>query len=325
MQIVVNERNSGSTFQQWIKGLKLATGDLIWIAESDDSSHPEFLERLVPQFYESDVALAYCQSALIGPNGERLSDNFLGHTDDISDSRWRHAYSVRGTVEAAEALSLKNTIPNASAVMFRRPGDIEFGKELESLRFAGDWLFYAMLVRSGKISYLPEALNYYRRHERTVTHQSIREETHPRETLLVKAKIFETFNLPANTIARSLGWSILEYNQLSDRFSLRRPVFTANLHLSLVLSQIRSSLRKRQASGDGMKVLLVIRDMLPGAESLANIHLANALARNYSVFLCNSQPERNDANLIQQLDDRIILLEGTLGSTPWSAEIRGQL
>ena len=46
IQIVVNEKNNGSTFLQWLKGLSLATGDLVWIAESDDSAHPCFLERL---------------------------------------------------------------------------------------------------------------------------------------------------------------------------------------------------------------------------------------------------------------------------------------
>ena len=84
MQIVVNEHNGGSTFRQWLKGLSLATGDLIWIAESDDSAHPLLLERIVPEFYDPDVMLAYCQSAIIGPGGETLAENFLAHTDDIS-------------------------------------------------------------------------------------------------------------------------------------------------------------------------------------------------------------------------------------------------
>ena len=94
IRVVVNEENSGSTFRQWMKGLSLATGDLIWIAESDDSCHPEFLERLVPEFYDTEVSLAYCQSTLIGPRGERLADDFLGHTDDICPVRWRHRYCV---------------------------------------------------------------------------------------------------------------------------------------------------------------------------------------------------------------------------------------
>ena len=30
---IINERNSGSTFHQWNKGIALAQGELIWIAE----------------------------------------------------------------------------------------------------------------------------------------------------------------------------------------------------------------------------------------------------------------------------------------------------
>ena len=35
-QIVINDENSGSPFLQWQKGFKLAKGELVWIAESDD-------------------------------------------------------------------------------------------------------------------------------------------------------------------------------------------------------------------------------------------------------------------------------------------------
>ena len=69
MRIVVNQENSGSTFHQWLKGLSLATGDLIWFAESDDAAHSMFLERLVPEFFDPDVILAYCQSAPHRPPG----------------------------------------------------------------------------------------------------------------------------------------------------------------------------------------------------------------------------------------------------------------
>ena len=34
--IVFNEQNSGSPFIQWMKGIELARGEYIWIAEADD-------------------------------------------------------------------------------------------------------------------------------------------------------------------------------------------------------------------------------------------------------------------------------------------------
>src|SRR5690606_9831849 len=45
--IVYNAQNSGSTFGQWKKGIALAKGRFIWIAESDDWCEETFLERLL--------------------------------------------------------------------------------------------------------------------------------------------------------------------------------------------------------------------------------------------------------------------------------------
>src|SRR5215472_4105163 len=42
-----NEVNSGSTFKQWNKGVRLARGEYVWIAESDDYADKRFLEKLV--------------------------------------------------------------------------------------------------------------------------------------------------------------------------------------------------------------------------------------------------------------------------------------
>ena len=48
--IIINEENSGSPFKQWFKGISLAKGDLIWIAECDDSCELCMLERLVDTY-----------------------------------------------------------------------------------------------------------------------------------------------------------------------------------------------------------------------------------------------------------------------------------
>src|SRR5207342_1807970 len=42
--IIYNESNSGSTFSQWQKGIELASGKYIWLAESDDVADSTFLE-----------------------------------------------------------------------------------------------------------------------------------------------------------------------------------------------------------------------------------------------------------------------------------------
>lgn len=44
---IINEKNTGSPFLQWKKGIDLAIGKYIWIAESDDSCELDFLEKQV--------------------------------------------------------------------------------------------------------------------------------------------------------------------------------------------------------------------------------------------------------------------------------------
>ena len=41
--IIFNETNSGYPFKQWNKGVNLAMGEYIWIAESDDYAELNFL------------------------------------------------------------------------------------------------------------------------------------------------------------------------------------------------------------------------------------------------------------------------------------------
>ena len=183
MRIVVNQENSGSTFHQWLKGLSLATGDLIWFAESDDAAHSIFLERLVPEFSiptSSSLTVNRRSSAPRASTGRRLPGAYRRHLDR---SLARPLFG-QSSIEAEIALSQKNTIPNAGAVVFRPPRDIDFAAELLKLKFAGDWLFYAMLIRGGKVSFIPEVLNFYRRHEATVSHRSLREDTQAHESLL---------------------------------------------------------------------------------------------------------------------------------------------
>ena len=51
-QVVLNTVNSGNVFSQWQKGLALASGELIWICESDDTCDEHFLRNIVYLFQD---------------------------------------------------------------------------------------------------------------------------------------------------------------------------------------------------------------------------------------------------------------------------------
>jgi glycosyltransferase involved in cell wall biosynthesis len=313
-QIIVNETNSGSTFHQWLKGMELASGDLIWIAESDDACRPEFLERLVPEFFDPAVTLAYCQSAIIGPKGEKHTDDSLALTNEISLTRWLHPYNVSGRAEVELALSQRNTIPNASAVLFRKRANLNCRADLEWMRLAGDWLFYAMQIRDGRIAFVPESLNFHRQHDRTNRHAFERDAQFVREELHVKARIFETFPTSAQAIARSVSSSVAEYVYRVRSVGLDWPALTDQAALEPLLERIRTTLRARHRPTYDLRVLMVLSGQERTAEQQAAVRLANALAGRFQVFLCTARPWMPKP----EVDERIIHLEGTLGMTFWA-------
>ncbi len=192
-RIITNERNQG-TMRQWLRGIREATGDLIWIAEADDDCAPTLLETLVPRFSDPDVVLAYCQSQPIDADGNVLAPDYLSYTSDLSATKWCEPYVRPGVDEIRDTLAVKNTILNVSAVVMRRPDPADIEDSLLRMRNAGDWLFYVHLLSRGSIAFQPEPLNLHRRHSASVTigGDAIR---HMREFLFVQRYVRERFGI----------------------------------------------------------------------------------------------------------------------------------
>ena len=87
--IVLNEQNTRSPFRQWDKGVGLSTGELIWIAESDDYAHREFLSTLVTQMdHHPEAVIAFSHSYLVDSNGNDLGRNM--HNCNDKDTVYVH-------------------------------------------------------------------------------------------------------------------------------------------------------------------------------------------------------------------------------------------
>ncbi len=238
--IAENVSNSGSPFKQWAKGIESAAGDLVWIAESDDSSCPRFLERMAAAFVDPDIAVAYCDSEVIGTDGEILSSTYRFYTDPLSETKWLAGYIETGPREIAEALAIKNTIPNVSAVLFRRRELNEGLSAAKGFRYCGDWAIYVACLRKRKIAFCPHALNKHRRPPGSLTQQGERDAQGVREAIAIKLSIFAGAPCGTRVIWLSLAQTVFEYEIRSRSGGGRkRPAFTKNKELADCVQKLR--------------------------------------------------------------------------------------
>lgn len=176
-RLVFSSMNSGSVLAQWEKGVELATGDFIWIAEADDLCEPDFLQTVYyPMKADTQVVLSYCDSTQINEQGHFLDSSYQVYLQDVSHTRWKQDFVREGKDEIRESLAVLNTIPNVSAVLFRRAALqavlTEKMEQLRPLKRAFDYLLYVYVLEQGRIAYANNPANHHRRHSQSVISRS---------------------------------------------------------------------------------------------------------------------------------------------------------
>ena len=167
--IIFNETNSGSTFYQWNKGINLAKGKYIWIAESDDYCENEFLEYLIPKIEKfEDCIIAYCQSYKIDSKNN-ITGDWKYVSDFIDKNKFCDEFYSDGNEFVAKYLVYRNVIPNASAVIFRKDKYIQIGLADTNLKQIGDWDVWLRMLTKGVVYFTDKRLNYFRLNERGVS------------------------------------------------------------------------------------------------------------------------------------------------------------
>lgn len=160
--VVLNDTNSGNTFMQWEKGLSLATGDYIWIAESDDVADSTLVSRLVSALEQSDALIAFAHSEWIDERGVIIPRN--------RDKQWKSDFVIEGVPFVKKYLLGYSYICNASAVLFRRSalGGVDM-QHVKQYSASGDRLFWISIALQGKVTYIAEPLNRFRQHTNKVS------------------------------------------------------------------------------------------------------------------------------------------------------------
>jgi glycosyltransferase involved in cell wall biosynthesis len=162
-QIVYNEHNSGSTFKQWEKGISLAKGEWIWIAESDDWCELTFLEELLTQAVDNDdVSLVFCNSLRFKQN-EIL---YFSHLTYLSKT-------ITGNEYISDRMIKGNTIMNASMAIFKKTKYDIIPNDWMNYKYCGDWLFWIYIMLGSEVIECGKVLNYFRTHDGNVSNNAV--------------------------------------------------------------------------------------------------------------------------------------------------------
>tara|TARA_A100000171_G_C2140027_1_gene154343 strand:+ start:9617 stop:10486 length:870 start_codon:yes stop_codon:yes gene_type:complete len=148
---VINKENTGSPFLQWKKGLELAIGEYVWIAESDDTCKLNFLTQLINSLQRFDVGVAHTETLHKAHGGKKVN----------------HPAFRTGSIKALDIDSLLYCpILNVSTTLFKRIENNALQKAtFTEYSIIGDRVFYYEFFQNKKLHLNISTTSYFRQEE----------------------------------------------------------------------------------------------------------------------------------------------------------------
>jgi len=233
-KLITNDKNSGSPFKQWEKGVNLASSEIVWIAEGDDSCENNLLETLLPYFDDPLINIASARTEIIDENGTLKRNALQEYFDTAFQDKFNKCYIKDGFQEVNEQLGAACTLVNASGILVRKSS---FGESLYAARtykIAGDWLIYLSCLKHGKIAFSTKTCNYFRRHSASQVHKLEGTETYFLERKKITEFVFENYHVSLRLINKAFAavdheWSRFKHkhdasNELDNFYSKKEIV-----------------------------------------------------------------------------------------------------
>ena len=207
--IVYNQTNSGSPFIQWRKGIDLAKGKYIWIAESDDYSDLTFLEKVMAKMEnEPEAVICYSNSYIV--ENEKVNETnkpSFYYNKLFNTNRWSGDFENDGKLELVNYMGGFCTIINASSCIFLKSTFPYQNNDLYKFKYCGDWFVWIEMLVKGKIFFITEPLNYFRIHsESTINRFSKKQKAKELYQCLTRARQLTNgkSNIPDETLENFL-------------------------------------------------------------------------------------------------------------------------
>ena len=202
-QIIYNGNNSGSAFRQWKKGIELAQGEWVWIAESDDWAESTFLEEMLTTASKHPSCSIVSSTPLyVYPDGNTWHQS-ISNTPRL----------ISGPSFARNNLLNGNCLTNASALLLRRnsltPSALD---AIVDMRLCGDWMLYVHCCQTGDVLLTGKVLSSFRQHGDNTSSTAERQGLNLIEGVEVLDYIKQFFHIQTKSYARCWGrtWAKLE-------------------------------------------------------------------------------------------------------------------
>ena len=201
-----NDKNSGSPFKQWKKGIEAAKYDYIWIAESDDWADLNFLyeaENILKT--HQNISLYYSNSQLVAEDETFFENSIKKYTEDLDEKLWNNNHLYNGKDYVKKYLFYKNFILNASSVIFKKSNAIKSIDEIINFKTSGDWLFWALILTEGEVYFNENKLNFFRHSLQSTRNYNTLEKKQLRivEKINVQEKIISLYNFSSSFIKKT--------------------------------------------------------------------------------------------------------------------------
>lgn len=218
-KLVFNETNSGNVFAQWQKGLSLATGDLIWICESDDFCEPDFLEKIVPSFVDMSVQIAFGQIQFSDKAGKEMA-GLDAYREGAEAGIWNATLTRPAAEWFNNAFGVNNVIANVGGCVFR---NMELPQKIwdaaRTYKICGDWYLYIQIAGTGQITYEPKAKAYFRQHGNNTSASNFHNKYYYDENISILKELIDQWGIGQETRQKFLGKVKAQYNhfKLTDK------------------------------------------------------------------------------------------------------------
>lgn len=256
--------NSGNVFRQWQNGHSQASGDIVWICESDDFCEPTFVERAIRAFRDPSVMLSFGSVQYANTAGafvEGLDD----YREECEPGIWDRAIVRPASEWFCNGFGVKNAIPNVGGSLWRRfPISEKVWIEASKFKIMGDWFLYSVIAGGGQIAYEPTAVSYFRIHSNNTSGKKAQSNSsYYEEYFRIMKHLKSKWPIPEETLNRFLSEAHKNFR--------RSGVGGAKFESLINIDDLRATSRIQP------HVMIGLLGFTFGGGEIFPIHLANAL------------------------------------------------